>query len=231
MKKKIPLMITFAAGLLVVLSEFIPHKPFGTLTAGLESWFMVISAFAIILGQMNLIKIHWLKIKYKDPNWPYFIVTLSSFFIMVIAGLIWGTNKQHGLLGGAESIVSSMGAKPFDYFFDHFYQPLAATMFSLLAFFIASAAYRAFIARTIEAKLLLIAALIVMLGNTGLGSIMTSWLPLALKPYLHLPLLSEFIMKYLNTAGQRAIIISAGLGVVGSSLRIILGIERSYLGG
>ena len=103
-------------------------------------------------------------------------------------------------------------------------------MFSLLAFFIASAAYRAFIARTIESNLLLVAAILVMLGNTSIGSFLTGWLPESLK-FLHLPHIKEFIMRYPNTAGQRAIMIGAGLGIIGSSLRIILGIERSYLGG
>jgi hypothetical protein len=49
--------------------------------------------------------------------------------------------------------------------------------------------------------------------------------------FLRLPELTDFIMQYPNTAAQRAILISAALGVVGASLRIILGIERSYLGG
>jgi len=70
----------------------------------------------------------------------------------------------------------------------------------------------------------------VMLGNTSLGSFLTGWLPESLD-FLHLPNVSQFIMKYPTTAGQRAIMIGAGLGVIGSSLRIILGIERSYLGG
>jgi hypothetical protein len=103
-------------------------------------------------------------------------------------------------------------------------------MFSLLAFFIASAAYRAFIARTTESILLLSAAILVMLGNTSMGAVLTGWLPQSLE-FLHLPKVSEFIMKYPTTAGQRAIMIGAGLGIIGSSLRIILGIERSYLGG
>ena len=98
------------------------------------------------------------------------------------------------------------------------------------AFFIASAAYRAFIGRTVESNLLLAAAVLVMLGNTTFGSLMTGWLPESLN-FLHLPKVSEFIMAFPTTAGQRAIMIGAGLGIIGSSLRIILGIERSYLGG
>ena len=103
-------------------------------------------------------------------------------------------------------------------------------MFSLLAFFIASAAYRAFIARTFESTLLLIAAILVMLGNTSIGFLLTSWIPDSFS-FLHLPKKTEFIMKYPTTAGQRAIMIGAALGIIGSSIRIILGIERSYLGG
>jgi hypothetical protein len=39
-----------------------------------------------------------------------------------------------------------------------------------------------------------------------------------------------WIMNYPNLAGQRAIMIGIGLGVVAMSLRLILGIERTYLG-
>ena len=230
MKRKLPLIITFVVGFIIIISEFIPHKPFGQISGELEIWFLIISGFAILLGQLSLFKVNFLKIKFKQKNWPFFVVTLVSFAIMVTVGIFWGTESNPGLLGNGEAITSTIGSKPFDYLFNNIYQHLSATMFSLLAFFIASAAYRAFIARTVESNLLLIAAVLVMLGNTSLGSFLTGWLPESLN-FLHLPKIAEFIMKYPNTAGQRAIMIGAGLGLIGSSLRIILGIERSYLGG
>jgi len=230
MKRKLPLIITFLVGITVIISEFIPHKPFGRLTADLEKWYLIIAGFAIILGQLNLFKVNLFKIQHRQKNWQFFIFTLASFFIMVAFGLLWGTESNPGLLGNGSKVVAFIGDKPFDYLFNNVYQHLQATMFSLLAFFIASAAYRAFIARTLESNLLLAASILVMLGNTSLGSMLTSWLPDSLS-FLHLPRISEFIMKYPNTAGQRAIMIGAGLGIIGSSLRIILGIERSYLGG
>ena len=104
-------------------------------------------------------------------------------------------------------------------FFDHVLMPILATMFSLLAFFIASAAYRAFRARNVLASLLLIAALIVMLR---------------FNPYLpfagYVAKSSNWLMNVPNLAAQRAIVIGIGLGIVATALKVILGIERGYMG-
>lgn len=230
MKRQLPLLITFLVGTILILAEFIPHRPFSTLSTTMEGWFLIISGFAILLGQLNLIKVNITKIVRKVPNWKYFSISLAGFFVMVICGLLWGMGTQKGILGQGTNVVAFLGRKPFDYIFKYFFENLSSTMFSLLAFFVASASYRAFRARSVESTLLLAAAIIVMLGRTTIGSLLTSWIPPSLT-YLHLPDIAQFIMKYPNTAGQRAIMICAGLGVIGSSLRIILGIERSYLGG
>ena len=211
----------------MILSEFIPHRPFSQLSGTLESWFLIIAGFAIVLGQLSLLKLNILKVSSKAENWQYHLAALVSFAAMFLFGILFGMQRQAGLLGHGEMFSSFLGSKPFDYIFMNLYQHLMAAMFSLLAFFIASAAYRAFIARTLESTLLLSVSVLVMLGNTSIGSAMTSNLP----AYLHLPNISAFIMDFPNTAGQRAIIIGAGLGVIGSSLRLILGLERSWLGG
>ena len=227
MKDKLPLIIVFFTGLLIIVSEFIPRRPFAGLTSGLESWFLIISGFAIVLGQLNLLKMNFLKISHKAANWKFHLAALISFIAMFLFGILFGFRDQTGLLGQGEFISSVIGAKPFDYVFTNIYQHLMAAMFSLLAFFIASAAYRAFIARSLESTLLLVVSIIVMIGNTSFGSSMTSALP----SYLHIPNIATFIMEFPNTAGQRAIMIGAGLGVIGSSLRLILGLERSWSGG
>lgn len=103
-------------------------------------------------------------------------------------------------------------------FFNHIMVPLQATMFALLAFFIASASYRAFRARNLLASLLLIAALIVMLR----------FVP---GPWGELPAkTATWVMNVPNLAAQRAIVIGIGLGMVATALKVILGIERGYMG-
>lgn len=103
--------------------------------------------------------------------------------------------------------------------FDHVMIPCLATMFSLLAFFISSAAYRAFRARNLLASLLLASALIVMLR---------------FNPYLpfgeYMSDTSNWLMNVPNLAAQRAMVIGIGLGIVATAMKVILGIERGYMG-
>ena len=104
--------------------------------------------------------------------------------------------------------------------YDHVFSPCNATMFALLAFFIASAAFRAFRARNIEAGLLLGAAILIMIGRVPIGR--------ALSPLF--PAMAEWIVDIPNNAGRRAIMMGAALGAIATSLRVILGLERSHLG-
>ena len=69
-----------------------------------------------------------------------------------------------------------------------------------------------------------------LLGQTFAGYWLTSWIPDSspLAP-LKITNLVEFVAVFL-TAGSRAIMIGIALGVASTSLKILLGIDRSYLG-
>src|SRR5687767_13744039 len=109
-------------------------------------------------------------------------------------------------------------------------------MFSLLAFYIASAAFRAFRAKNVEAVLLLGTAFIILLSRTDAGVALTGWIdPSVWSGFtyftgLRLENLTVYIMSVFNTSGNRAIMIGIALGIVATSLKILIGVDRSYLG-
>lgn len=223
MKKRIPLIIAFITGVVYIIARFVPHPPFGVLREDSSVWFDVIAAFAFILGGGNLVLQHVAKLHSKRPGWGYSIICLISFFGMLIICLFKIGNPA-GWAGDMTHPASWGG-----YLYEYLLTPLMTTMFSLLAFFIASASYRAFRAKNREATILLVSAFIILLGRTFVGAVATSWLPEQLS-FLKIPELFNWVMNIPNTAGQRAIMIGIALGVVSTSLKLILGVESSYLG-
>jgi hypothetical protein len=121
---------------------------------------------------------------------------------------------------------------PFWWLYEYAFKPLTATMFAMLAFYVASAAFRAFRAKNLEAMLLLGTAFIILLGRTYAGVWLTSFLaPDGPLSGLRLENVTVTIMKVFNTAGNRAIMIGIALGIASTSLKVLLGVDRSYLGG
>ncbi|MCH8830044.1 MAG: hypothetical protein IID45_10760, partial [Planctomycetes bacterium] len=117
----------------------------------------------------------------------------------------------------------------FWWLYEYAFKPLTATMFAMLAFYVASAAFRAFRAKNTEAILLLGTAFIILLARTAAGGYLTDWIPEEASG-LRMENLTQYIMTIFNTAGNRAIMIGIALGIASTSLKVLLGVERSYLG-
>ncbi len=223
MKREVPIIITLVVGIVFILSYFIPHAPFGELETFYNEWFSIVASFAIWLGALNLMKLSVLRISRKQHDWQLSWVVIICFFLIVIVGAYDGFV---GLKSDPPGSFRDPGTN-FDWIYTYIYTPLSSTMFAILAFFVASASYRAFRARNTAATLLLLAGFLVMLGRVPLGDILTAFLPEGFRSSD----LASWIMNYPHTAGQRAIKIGVALGIVSTSLRIILGIERSHLEG
>ncbi len=221
MKRQIPIAITFLVGTLLIVSVFLP--PLESSGENFTLFFDIIAVFAFFLGGGNLVRIHADKLARKKHDWQYSLVTLTGFVVMLAAGLF-----KLGNPGGVTADLTATGSW-FQILFESFMSPLNSTMYALLAFFVASASYRAFRAKNKEATILLVAAFVILLGRTPFGTVLTDWIPESFS-LAQIPNLAIWIMSAPNLAGQRAIIIGIGLGVVSMSLRLILGIERTYLG-
>jgi hypothetical protein len=206
MKRTIPLVIVLVMGITMMVQFFVPHPVsvgFYDLTT---KWIRIVGAFALVLGTGSFIMFHSDKVRRRRQGWYYSIVALVALVVTTVIGLGWGIRPG--------SILQNV-------IYANFLVPLNASMFAILAFYMASAAYRAFRARTREAALLLVAAFIVMLGMVPVGASIWG----------KLPELAEWVLSVPNMAAKRAIIFGVALGGIATSLKVILGIERGWLGG
>ncbi|HEY7727635.1 MAG TPA: hypothetical protein VID50_04210 [Candidatus Eisenbacteria bacterium] len=199
-----PLLVTFLTGVVMVAVFFIPHHAAQEWNTRLLEWATVVYAFSLILGSLSLWRGHWRKVAGRRANWPYSVVLLVALLGITALG-VWKGVGEDSPVG---QIYNSVNA------------PLASTMFALLAFVIASAAFRAFRARSVEATLLLATAVVMMIGRVSVGELISP----------SLPAITEWLLDVPNLAAKRAIAIGVGLGAVSTALKLILGIERSYLG-
>jgi hypothetical protein len=202
-RRQLPLVMGFLVGLFMIVQFFVPHPSFKTVYETVLDWKQIVFGCTLILGSLNLFRHHAMKVQRKDRGYFYNAVALGGFTFMVLAALGWG------IAGG-----------PYRWLFNNVQMSMQATMFSLLAFYVASASYRAFRARSVTATLLLVAGVVVMLGRVPIGRAVSSWLPT----------ISTWILNCPTMAAKRGVVIGVGLGMASTALKLILGIERSYLG-
>ena len=204
MQRDLPRAITFIAGVFLAIQYFVPHRISETIYSTSLDWDIIIGIFAIILGILSLIHFHLNKISRKEPAYQYSYVLLAGLAFMIVSGIATGV--------GRESVFLRWG-------YNGILNPVSSTMFALLAFYIASAAFRAFRARTVIATILLLSAILVMLGRVPVGEAMIPGIAGV----------SDWLLNVPNMAAKRAIAIGLGLGGSATALKIVLGIEAPHL--
>lgn len=211
MKRTVPLMIVMVGGILMIIQYFIPHQYSQAVFDSYTEWAPIIGAFALALGIGSLTRVHSHKIRRKAQHWPYSWAVLIPLYAMPLFAFIWPPS-----LGGGIDPPSA-----YHFLFMRIQVPIQSTMFSMLAFYIASAAFRAFRAKSAMATVLLLAAVVVMLGQVPVGDLLGKWFPQV----------GLWILRYPNLAAKRAIMLGVGFGMLATNLKIIFGVERNWLGG
>lgn len=248
-KRALTMAATFLAGLFYVVEFFAPPDPatsdavvFGRnlteMAATVGQVTQVVAGFTFLLGIYNLVFVHGNAIRRRREGWTNSIAFFVSFLAMVVFAF-WRDWKTW--FGGpappswVRDSLPAHAARPHDVYtllFDGLYRNLEATMFSILAFYIVSAAYRAFRVRSGEAGVLMVVAIVLMLGQVPLGMALTNWIPAGGQfAFFRVETLSQFILTAVNGPVQRAIGFGIGLGMLAMALRIWLSLERgTYFG-
>lgn len=222
LRREVPILLAMIVGWFMIGEFFFPWAE----AAGSEVQQMavIITAASVILGVANVIRINLLKVSRREKDWQFAVLLLIGVAVMTFLGAVLPT--IHAAVRGGEwaigglSLTGITSGTLFDRLYNRVYVPLSATMYALLAFYIASAAFRAFRVRSPEAALLAVAAIIVMIGRVPIGE----------KIWEGIPLLTDWIMNVPQLAAKRAILIGAALGGIATALKILLGIERNFLG-
>ena len=235
LKRYIPIGIVAFFGSLTLFGWFIDNESIEAfVNDDATQWYDIIASFAIFLGALNLLKLQFLKVVKRQSGWQYSVVAIASFFFaftigFFMKGAFFVGEEVYFTQGAAEQAIIASGSTEtvkagewgahistegglFKWMFDNIFTPLSATMFALLAFYVASASYRAFRARNFEATLLLLAGIIIMLGRVPVGSLITPWMVMYLLVFVG----TIFVNTYIRS---RKIVFGVFvLGLVGVTL-------------
>lgn len=268
-RKLVVWAFTFAAGLFYVLLWIVP-EPISRADDdlprdGVESlsfWLQdalpkvadtanILTILLLGLGVYSLLRVHIGRIVRKQPDREFSAVLLVCMAVMTGLGYAdWITRKYGDPEGRLEDSANWLPVnRLFDLLFDGLLQQMDAAMFSMIAFFILSAAYRAFRIRSVESTVLMGSALILMLSL--LGALVFSWNSLVVNmatalnvPHadpqtfqagflnnLKLNEIAGWVRSFLQVPAIRALEFGVGLGTLAMGLRLWLGLEKGGIGG
>ncbi|MDO8802851.1 MAG: hypothetical protein Q7R35_00325 [Elusimicrobiota bacterium] len=216
-KKQIPLAIVFITGVLTLVSYYVPHKTSVDYIETMNKWENIVVAFAFLLGLISLFFSHYHKIARKADGWGYSIFVFVGFLAIIIPAYVSGGKQM------VEGVLTPLG-----WAYKYIYTALSGTMFAVLAFYIVSTAYRSFRIKSMQAFVLFVAAFILILGKVPLGQII--WDSVLGWTGQRAPDVIEWIMQVPAVAGKRGIMIGISIGAIVTSLKIIFGIEKQYMG-
>ena len=217
-KKTIPLTICFVIGVLSFLQYYCPHQLSNKFADVMNDHMNIIYFFSYLLGMISLTIGNYTTIRRKADGWGYSVL----LFVGLAAGAIAGISSHSQIFVGTH-------LTPFGWMYTYMFSPLQSTMFAILAFYLVSCSYRAFRVKSKEAGLLFLTAGLFILGRIPLGQLLWTkamgWTGVGISD------MTEWILNYPTLAARRAIMIGIALGSIATSVKIIVGIERQYLGG
>lgn len=192
-----------------------------------------LNALLLGLGVFSVLRMHTTRLVKQQKDWVFSVVLLVAMFSMVTVGYM---NYNEVLRNPDLADPNKWGRTQFatDFLFDGMLQAMDAAMFSIIAFFILVAAYRAFRIRSIESTVLLGTALIVMLSlmgavefaSTNMINGITGGDPGHFLNNFALANIRAWIQTNIQGPGIRALEWGIGIGALSMGLRLWLSLEK-----
>ena len=220
LKKTVPMGIAFVMGIFGAFAYFVYTDPTDAILQNAIVFDSVMGSMGMAISLGNISLIHGKNVQRKRKGWFFSTLILVLMYFSLIIGL--GAKKPY--LGQQYYGLFDWGTESIGYFLViAIMNPASTTVMSLLAFYIASAAYRAFRIRGIDSAILLVSGALVLLGQAPIGAYIFGPSLLDLKTW---------ILSVPNLAGSRGCSIGIAVGSIAMSIRVLFGYERKpVLGG
>ena len=214
MRRWLIIGFTFLAGAYFFVAFFLPqHIVVRGWDVEVTRWdeqisdvFQVILAMSLGLGVLNILRVYGYQVVKGRKGW----FNGAALIVAMLVTAFFGFWSEFGSRDAVKSFFD-------DFLFSGLFNNLGSAMFSLLAFYIAGAAYRSFRVQSVEASLMMLAALVVMIGQIPLGFYITE----------HFPTVRNWLMTQVSTPGIRAIIFGILVAMLVTAVRMWLSLEKS----
>lgn len=173
---------------------------------------IVVAAMAFLLGPINLVRSH-VKTLVRGQKGRAGSV---AFLLCTVVGIL--TKSLYETPAGRAVRADVLH----DALFYGITMAFFASSMALLSFYLVSAAHRAFRLNNLDAGVMMVAAVVVLLGQVPIGDWITHGLP---DPF-RLRSWAQWILMYPNAGVQRAVLIGAGAGAIAASMRHWLGLGK-----
>jgi hypothetical protein len=191
------------AFLIVYVPYFLDIPPLAYAAGKLTTISAIIGAFAVILGVIGQVKRAYSVVNQRIRGYYFYVYMLLMLFITVAFGGVLGTDSAQ-----------------YQWLQEAFIKTLGTTNYTLLVFYMASSGARAMRARSSKAAALLIAGLIVFLGQA----------PLTQAIFPPIGTVHLFLSDTLSLSIGRMFLLSVTVGAIVMGVRILTGKEVTFLG-
>jgi len=204
-KVMIPVILVAFSGGIMIAEYFLSAPIFGVIGTELKKLGVLVFSMAMIVGLVGVTLNAVKKISRKTKGeWYLNVWMLVLLYGWIAIGLIYTPTHEF-----------------YQWLFNNFITALYQSMLALPALSLFVAIYRAYkVKANLNSILLTLSFILVLLAGAPIGeAIWPGFTPIR-----------EWIISVPSASAERALIITMSLGVIGLSLRTILGIEKTWLG-
>jgi hypothetical protein len=197
-------VLASATGVIVLTGYFIGGELLGlaNLRATILHWVVILSAVALLVGIVNLFRVHWNRVNDRHQDSGYSMAVIVSMILTLVFVGFFGPTDPLSL-----------------WLFNYIQIPIETSLMALLAVLLIYAVARmAYRKPNVYSLIFFATVLIMLIGFATIPGL----------DFIDLSRVRAWIMQVPATAGARGILLGIALGIIATGVRVLTGLDRPY---